>query len=157
DDPFVSTLMRSDHINSVREQVLLDIRSGKLTAESDAADYDRVISNNPWVLINDGVNLLSSMMTGTIPDAVLGGQNLPESFLGSYLIDVHAGEPQPDGGVPVTYVINNDTTIDSGTRIPGTGGGHLPIIHDGMTTARAQDGDWAPQHQTIVWTETVYP
>jgi hypothetical protein len=57
----------------------------------------------------------------------------------------------------VTYVINNDTTTDSATRIPGTGGGHLPIVYPSMLAAEVDSGEWAPQHQTIVWTETVYP
>ncbi|KQQ67416.1 WXG100 family type VII secretion target [Microbacterium sp. Leaf320] len=156
DDPFVSTLMRSDHIESVRERVLADLRSGTLTsAEEDS--YDRSISNNPSVLVNDGVNLATSAMSGPLADFHLDGQNLPESFLGSYSLEVFAGDPRPDGGVEVTYVMNNETTTDSATRIPGTGGGHLPIVHPSMLAAEVDSGEWAPQHQTIVWTETVYP
>lgn len=154
DDPFVSTLMRSDHIESVRERVLADLRSGRLDT---VGIYDRSISNNPSVLINDGVNLATSTMSGPFAEFHLGGQNLPESFLGSYSLQVFAGEPRIDGGVEVTYVINNDTTIDSATRIPGTGGGHLPIVNPSMIAAEADSGEWASQHQTIAWTETVFP
>ena len=105
----------------------------------------------------DGINVLSVRSTGPVADAVLGGQNLPESFLGSYTLEVRAGEPRPDGGVEVTYVINNDTSIDSATRIPGTGGAHIPGVFEAMSEANAKDGLWATHHQTIVWTETVYP
>lgn len=154
DDPFVSTLMRSEHIEKVRERVLDDLRSGRLDT---VGIYDRSISNNPSVLINDGVNLATSTMSGPFADFHLSSQNLPESFLGSYSLEVFAGEPRIDGGVEVTYVINNDTTIDSATRIPGTGGGHLPIVHPSMIAAEADSGEWASQHQTIVWTETVFP
>ncbi len=154
DDPFLSTLMRSDHIESVRERVLSDLRSGRLDA---VGIYDRSISNNPSVLINDGVNLATSTMSGPVADFHLNSQNLPESFLGSYSLQVFAGDPRVDGGVEVTYVINNDTTIDSATRIPGTGGGHLPIVYPSMIAAEADSGEWASQHQTIVWTETVFP
>lgn len=154
DDPFVSTLMRSEHIENVRERVLDDLRSGRLDT---VGIYDRSISNNPSVLINDGVNLATSTMSGPFADFHLSSQNLPESFLGSYSLQVFAGEPRIDGGVEVTYVINNDTTIDSATRIPGTGGGHLPIVHPSMIAAEADSGEWASQHQTIVWTETVFP
>lgn len=104
-------------------------------------------------IVQDGFNVTTS----GIPSSLLGGQNLPESFLGSYELEVHAGESQPDGGMAVTYIINNDTTIDSATRIPGTGGAHLPIIEPAMTSSYAEHGDFSPQHQTIVWTETVYP
>lgn len=155
DDPFVSMLMRSDHIVSARERVLADLRSGTLTAEEEES-YDRVISNNSSVLVGDGVNLAASGMSGPIADFHLGGQNLPESFLGSYSLQVFADEPRSDGSVEVTYVIKNDTTIDSATRIPGTGGRHLPIVHPSMLAAEADSGEWASQHQVIVWTETVY-
>lgn len=156
DDIFVQTLMRSAHIAATREHVLDELRSGKLTPVTPRL-YDRSISDQPWVLGVDGINVLSSTMTGTVPDAVLGGQNLPETFLGSYNLEVRAGEPQPDGGVEVTYVINNDTSIDSATRIPGTGGAHIPGAFEAMSEANAKDGLWATHHQTIVWTETVYP
>lgn len=156
DDPFVSTLMRSEHIERVRERVLADLRSGTLTSAEEES-YDRSISNNPSVLINDGVNLATSTMSGPVADFHLNSQNLPESFLGSYSLQVFAGEPRVDGGVEVTYVINNDTTIDSATRIPGTGGGHLPIVYPSMIAAEADSGEWASQHQTIAWTETVLP
>ena len=156
DDPFVSTLMRSEHIERVRERVLADLRSGTLTSAEEES-YDRSISNNPSVLINDGVNLATSTMSGPAVDFHLSSQNLPESFLGSYSLQVFAGDPSVDGSVEVTYVINNDTTIDSATRIPGTGGGHLPIVHPSMIAAEADSGEWASQHQTIVWTETVFP
>lgn len=112
-----------------------------------------VISDNPSVLVQDGFNVITS----GIPSSLLGGQNLPESFLGSYELEVHAGESQPDGGVAVTYIINNDTTIDSATRIPGTGGAHVPLVEAAMTSAYASNGEFAPQYQTIVWAETVYP
>lgn len=158
DDPFVSTFMRSDHIESVREQVLADLRSGKFSLNTDTGmDYNREISNNFSILINDGVNLATSSMSGPVADFYLGDRNLPESFLGSYTLRVFADDSLIDGSVDVTYVINNDTTIDSATRIPGTGGGHLPIVHPSMLAAEADSGEWASQHQTIVWTETVYP
>ena len=153
DDPFVAALMHSDHINGARTEVVNALRSGRLVEGGIPLYYDRVISNNPWVLVQDGFNVTTS----GIPSSLLGGQNLPESFLGSYELEVHAGESQPDGGVAVTYIINNDTTIDSATRIPGTGGAHLPIIETAMTSSYAEHGDFSPQHQTIVWTETVYP
>lgn len=156
DDIFVQTLMRSAHITATREQVLDELRSGKL-APLAPPFYDRSISDQPWVLGVDGINVLSSTLTGTVPDAVLSGQNLPESFLGSYNLEVRAEEPRPDGGVEVTYVINNDTSIDSATRIPGTGGAHVPGVFEAMSEANAKDGLWATHHQTIVWTETVYP
>jgi len=70
---------------------------------------------------------------------------------------VFATETGPDGAVEVTYVINNDTTSDSFTRIPMTGGAHLPVAYPAMLSAEADSGDWASQHQTIVWTEKVYP
>ncbi|WP_101847533.1 WXG100 family type VII secretion target [Zhihengliuella sp. ISTPL4] len=152
-DPFVDTLMHSDHINSARAEVLDALRRGDLRAAGEPLDLDRVISDNPWVLLQDGFNVVTS----GIPVSPLQGQNLPESFLGSYALRVLAGDPQPDGGISVTYIINNDTTIDSATRIPGTGGAHLPIIGTAMTSAYAERGDFSPQHQTIVWTETVYP
>ena len=158
DDPFVSTFMRSDHIESVREQVLADLRSGKLSFSTDTGlDYNREISNNASILINDGVNLATSSMSGPVADFYLGDRNLPESFLGSYALRVFADCSLVDGSVDVTYVINNDTTTDSATRIPGTGGGHLPIVYPSMLAAEVDSGEWAPQHQTIVWTETVYP
>ncbi|MEV8249541.1 putative T7SS-secreted protein [Microbacterium sp. NPDC076768] len=157
DDPFVRTLMGSEHIDSTRERVLEDLRSGKLVDGGEPLNNNRVISDNPSVLVNDGFNILTSPFTGTFSDAVFSDQNLPESFLGSYNLEVSAGEPQADGGVPVTYVILNDTTIDSATRIPGTGGGHVPLIYGKMTEANAENGNFAPQRQTIVWTETVYP
>ena len=153
DDPFVAALTHSDHIKSTRAKVLDALRSGRLVEDGKPIYDNRVISDNPWVLIQDGFNLVTS----GIPTPLLQGQNLPESFLGSYKLEVHAGEPQPDGGVAVTYIINNDTTIDSATRIPGTGGAHLPFINAAATSAYAERGDFAPQHQTIVWTETVYP
>ncbi|WDG18189.1 WXG100 family type VII secretion target [Microbacterium sp. Clip185] len=156
DDVFVQTLMRSDHIEAVRERALDDYRNGRLTAQ-DPGFYDRSISDQPWVLVNDAVNVLSSTMTGTLPAAVLGSENLPESFLGSYSLEVRVGEPRSDGGVEMTYVINNDTSIDSATRIPGTGGAHLPGMFEAMSVANAENGTWATHHQTIVWTETVYP
>ena len=156
DDIFVQTLMRSAHIAATREHVLDDIRGGILTSQK-VGIYDRSISDQPWVLGVDGINVLSVRSTGPVADAVLGGQNLPESFLGSYTLEVRAGEPRPDGGVEVTYVINNDTSIDSATRIPGTGGAHIPGVFEAMSEANAKDGLWATHHQTIVWTETVYP
>lgn len=156
EDPLVAVLMNSDHIEGVRERVLADLRSGTLTAAEEES-YDRSISNNPSVLIRDGVNLATSSMSGPVADFHLGGQNLPESFLGSYSLQVFADEPRADGRVEVTYVIDNDTTIDSATRIPGTGGSHLPITHPAMLAAEAASGEWASQHQTIVWTETVLP
>lgn len=153
DDPFVTALMHSDHINGARAEVLDALRNGRLVQGGKPIDLNRVISDDPAVLVQDGFNAVTS----GIPSPLLGGQNLPESFLGSYALEVHAGEPQPDGGVRVTYIINNDTTIDSATRIPGTGGAHLPIIGTAMTSSYAEHGDFSPQHQTIVWTETVYP
>lgn len=153
DDPFVTAVMHSDHINSARVSVLDALRSGRLVEDGKPIYDNRVISDNPWVLVQDGFNLVTS----GVPTPLLQGQNLPESFLGSYTLEVHAGEPQPDGGVAVTYIINNDTTIDSATRIPGTGGAHLPVISSALTSAYAEHGDFAPQHQTIVWTETVHP
>lgn len=156
DDIFVQSLMRSAHVTAAREQVLAELRDGSLVPDKPL-DYNRAISDQPWVLGVDGINALSSTLTGTVPDAVLGGQNLPETFLGSYILEVRAGEPRPDGGVDVTYVINNDTSIDSATRIPGTGGAHIPGIYETMTVATAKNGEWATHRQTIVWTETVYP
>ncbi|WP_143049300.1 hypothetical protein [Microbacterium sp. LCT-H2] len=155
-DIFVQTLMRSAHITATREQVLDDIRAGILTSEK-VGIYNRSISDQPWVLGVDGVSLLSSTMTGNVPDAVLGGENLPETFLGSYNLEVRAEEPLPDGGVEVTFVINNDTSIDSATRMPLTGGAHFPGVFEAMSEANAREGRWATHHQTIVWTETVYP
>ncbi|WP_217584095.1 hypothetical protein [Microbacterium sp. GbtcB4] len=152
DDPFVATLMHSDHINGARTEVVDALRSGRLVEGGIPLYYDRVISDNPWVLVQDGFNVFTS----GVPSSLLGGQNLPESLLGSYELEVHAGESQPDGGVAVTYIINNDTTIDSATRIPGTGGAHVPLVEAAMTSAYASHGEFAPQHQTIVWTETVY-
>ncbi|KYJ98050.1 hypothetical protein [Microbacterium sp. CH1] len=145
--------MHSDHINGARVRVLDALRSGDLAADGEPLDLNRVISHNPAVLVQDGFNAVTS----GFPSPLLDRQNLPESFLGSYELEVHAGESQPDGGVPVTYVINNDTTIDSATRIPGTGGAHVPFVEAAMTSAYASNGGFAPQHQTIVWTETVYP
>jgi uncharacterized protein YukE len=156
DDIFVQTLTRSAHIAATREHVLDDIRGGILTSQK-VGIYDRSISDQPWVLGVDGINVLSVRSTGPVADAVLGGQNLPESFLGSYTLEVRAGEARPDGGVEVTYVINNETSIDSATRIPGTGGAHIPGVFEAMSEANAKDGLWATHHQTIVWTETVYP
>lgn len=156
DDVFVQTLMRSDHIQAVRERVIDDLRSGIL-APHKIGTYDRSISDQPWILVNDGINALSSMVTGTLPEPVLGYQNLPESFLGSYALEVRVGEYEWDGGIKVTYGINNDTSIDSATRIPGTGGAHVPGLYEAMSTANASSGDWGTHHQTIVWTETVHP
>lgn len=156
DDIFVQTLMKSDHIAAVRNQVLDDLRSGALDVDTPG-HFNRVISNNLGVLFADAMAISSSPMTGTIPDELLGGQNLPQTFLGSYILEVRAGEPRSDGGVEVTYVIDNDTSIDSATRIPGTGGAHVPGAFEAMTDANANNGEWATHHQTIVWTETVYP
>lgn len=153
DDPFVTALMHSNHINGARVRVLDALRGARLVEGGNPLFYDRVISDNPSVLVQDGFNVITS----GIPSSLLGGQNLPESFLGSYELEVHAGESQPDGGVAVTYIINNDTTIDSATRIPGTGGAHVPLVEAAMTSAYASNGEFAPQYQTIVWTETVYP
>lgn len=114
-------------------------------------------SDNWFVLLNDGVNLASSGISGAVDTDFLRARNLPESFLGSYDLDVFASEPEADGGVQVTYVLNNDTTSDSFTRIPGTGGAHLPVAYPAMIAAEANSGDWASQHQTIAWTEKVYP
>lgn len=71
DDIFVQTLMHSAHIAAVRELVLEDLRSNKLTPQAPRF-YDRAISDNPWVLGADAINVLSSTMTGTVPDALLG-------------------------------------------------------------------------------------
>ncbi len=155
-DIVVQTLMRSAHITATREQVLEELRSGKLTSLAPRS-YDRSISDQPLVLGADGVNFMFSTMTGAIPDVVLGGQNLPETFLGSFDLEVRAGEPRSDGGVEVTFVINNDTSIDSATRVPLTGGAHIPGVFEAMSEANAREGLWSTHHQTIVWTETVYP
>ncbi|WP_336643683.1 hypothetical protein [Microbacterium sp. MMO-113] len=155
-DIFVQALKRSAHIAATREQVLADLRDGTLVP-GGALRGDRSISDQPGVLVVDGINAVSSTLMGTVPDAVLGAQNLPESFLGSYRVQVRAGELRPDGGVEVTYLINNDTSIDSATRIPGTGGAHIPGLYGAMSEANAKDGEWATHHQTIVWTEMVYP
>lgn len=156
DDIFVRKLMNSDHIQSVREQALADLRSGEL-GEQTSKYYDRMISNDVGVLLTDAINIASSGTTGTIPNEILGHQNLPQTFLGSYELEVRVGEPRADGGVEMTYVINNDTSIDSATRIPGTGGSHIPGIYEAISEANARNGAWATHHQTIVWTETVYP
>lgn len=157
DDAFVEKLMQSEHIRSARKQVLEELRAGTLLVDDQPLDFNRRISNNPFVLLNDAHNVLSSTANGTLPNDLLGGQNLPETFLGSYSLRVFAEEVHDDGSVTVTYVIDNDTTIDSATRIPGTGGQHVPGIYDGMVEANARDGMWQAQHQTIVWSETVYP
>ncbi|WP_091227493.1 WXG100 family type VII secretion target [Microbacterium sp. 3J1] len=156
DAPFVSMLKRSAHIESVREQVRDDLLAGNLTP-GDPERYDRVISNNLGVLVNDGVNVVASTMAGMAPEPLLMDRNLPESFLGSYRVQVSVSEPLTEGGDEVTYVIDNDTTIDSATRIPGSGGGHLPIVYPLMSAAEADSGSWAAQHQTVVWTETIFP
>lgn len=157
DDLFVRTLRNSEHIESVREQVLAALRSGALTSQQPEF-FDRSVSDNPAVLFNDlAINIPSLLVTGTIPNDIFGLQNMPETFLGSYGLEVRAGEPRPDGGVDVTYVINNDTSIDSGTRLPGTGGLHIPGVYEAMTESNARTGQWATHHQTIVWTETVHP
>lgn len=156
DDIFVRTSKNSEHIESVRNQVLRDLRSGVLTPE-DPETFDRRISDKPQVLVGDIGNFSSLLLTGTIPNDFLSGQNMPESFLGSYGLEVSARQPRPDGGIDVTYVINNDTSIDSFTRIPGTGGAHVPGPFEAMSEANARTGEWATRRQTIVWTETVYP
>lgn len=156
DDVFVQTLMESDHIAAVRGEVLKNLRSGDLNSQ-EAMRNDRGISNDLGVLLTDAMNISSGTMTGTIPNDLLGGQNLPQTFLGSYILEVRAGEPRSDGGVEVTYLIDNDTSIDSFTRIPGTGGRHMPGAYEAMTEANVSNGEWATHHQTIVWTETVYP
>ena len=89
--------------------------------------------------------------------ALFAGQNMPETFLGSYGLEARIGAPHPDGRIDVTYVINNDTSIDSFTRIPGTGGAHFPGAYEAMVHANENTGALATHHQTIVWTETVYP
>ncbi|MGJ0389812.1 WXG100 family type VII secretion target [Microbacterium sp. CGR1] len=156
DDIFVRKLKTSEHIQSVREQVLQDLRNGVLAPDSPGV-YDRRISDKPQVLLGDLGNFSSLVLTGTIPNDLLSWQNMPESFLGSYGLEVRAGAPQTDGGVEVTFVINNDTSIDSATRIPGTGGAHIPGPFEAMSEANARNGEWATHHQTIVWTEKVYP
>lgn len=158
DDPFVTTLMQSEHIWGVRAQVLEDLRSGNLDLyrSDDGVQFPRIISNNIFVLGNDINNVERLIWRGPIADLLLRRDNLPESFLGSYSLGVYAGEPAADGGVTVTYVINNDTTIDSATRIPGTGGLHVPL-YDAMVDANRNDGSWQDHHQTITWTETIYP
>ncbi|OAN41661.1 WXG100 family type VII secretion target [Microbacterium sp. H83] len=157
DDPFVAMLMKSEHIEAVRDRVLSDLREARLREGDAGVEYDRIISNDGFVLIKDLLYASASVMTGEIPGALLSWQNLPQSFLGSYDLTVYAGTPQTDGGVSTTYVINNDTTSDSATRIPGTGGAHMPIVYEAMLEAETSDGAWAAQHQTIVWTEVVYP
>lgn len=157
DDPFVATLMKSEHIEAVRDRVLSDLREARLGEGDAGVEYDRIISNDGVVLIKDFFYASASLATGEIPGALLSWQNLPQSFLGSYDLTVYASAPQTDGGVSTTYVINNDTTSDSATRIPGTGGAHVPIVYSAMLEAEASEGAWAAQHQTIVWTEVVYP
>ncbi|MFJ4175450.1 hypothetical protein [Microbacterium sp. NPDC089696] len=156
-DPFVSILMRSDHVNAVRQRGLADLRSGELSSGVNGRPYDRDISNNGFVLLNDVINVLSSPLSGPADPDSLHARNLPESFLVSYHLDVFASEPAPDGAVEVTYVINNDTTTDSLTRIPMSGGAHLPVASSALLSAEADSGDWASQHQTIAWPEKVYP
>lgn len=157
DDIFVRKLKTSEHIEAVRERVLAALHSGALTPQ-DPEFFDRSISDNPGVLFNDLViNIPSLLVTGTIPNDIFSGQNMPETFLGSYGLEVRAGEPREDGSVDVTYVINNDTSIDSATRIPGTGGAHIPGVYEAMSDANARNAEWATHHQTIVWTETVHP
>ena len=157
DDIFVQTLMRSEHIEAVRQRILADLRSGALTAQ-DPGFYDRSISDNLGVLANDLlINIPSVFVTGAIPNNLLSGQNLPETFLGSYTLETRVGEPHFDGSVDVTYLINNDTSIESFTRIPLSGGGHIPGPYEVLSDANARNGEWSTHHQLIVWTERVHP
>lgn len=45
-------------------------------------------------------------------------------------------------------------TRDSFTRIPGTGGAHLPW-YESLNDANRDYGTWADSTQTFVWTETI--
>lgn len=166
-DPFVQQLMTSSHVDSVRARVLAGLRDGSIAPgkfdsngdgiQDSQYDFSRSISNDPGVLVRDMITVGNSMMTGSIPDHMLMDDNMPESFLGSYQLNVYTEAPAADGSVTVTYAVSNATSIDSFTRIPGTGGSHLPVVHESMNLANSKSGEWETQRQIIVWSEKVYP
>jgi hypothetical protein len=142
-DDFTEWLKASSHITSVRDQLETALADGQLVV-GDADSNDRVISGDGFVFMVDGMNAGTGGLIG----------NLPESFLGSYTLGYEVNSIDEQGNASVTFTINNDTTIDSMTRIPGTDE-HVPL-YDVLTEANAENGTWESVHQTVVWTETIH-
>ncbi|WP_402840062.1 hypothetical protein [Microbacterium sp. GXS0129] len=139
-DAFTQRIQQSDYIREQRERILDDLRQGRLSAgyidrngdglrdPSDAIWHG--VSNDPLRLITDVGTVLGVVGTSDRADVPIRFENLPDTFLGSYLLNFFVEEPGVDGSVLITYIVENDTTIDSATRIPVLGG-HGPVSTTG--------------------------
>ncbi|MCD2498019.1 hypothetical protein [Microbacterium nymphoidis] len=107
--------------------------------------------------VKDGVAMGTALLSDPRRDLHPGLENLPESMLGSYEVRYYADAPAADGSVTITYVVTNETSVDSGTRIPLTGGQHVPIVYDVLTELGETNGSFRTQQQMIVWSERIYP
>jgi len=164
-DAFTQRIQQSDYIREQREQVLSRLRNGTMGAGFIDVDGDELrdptgfvwhsVSNNPVRLMTDIGTLLGVVGTSDQADVPIQFENFPDTFLGSYRLNFFVEEPAADGGVLVTYIVENDTTIDSATRIPAVGG-HVPGIYHWMTHENEVGGGFETEHQLIVWTERVY-
>ena len=143
DEDFTKWLRQSGHVNEARLEIRDRIIAGTLGA-GDVNFYNRSVSDNPMILLGDGVNVVSGGNAG----------NLPETFLGSYNLTYTVESIDQYGNATVTYRIENNTTIDSMTRIPGTNGKHI-WPYEELIEENEQAGRWEKLHQTIVWTEII--
>jgi uncharacterized protein YukE len=167
EDPFVDRFRQSAFIRELRENVRRDFQDGTLSTGfidrsgagvREPSDWvRRLISNDVGVLLKDGVAVGTALLHDPQRDLHPGFENLPESMLGSYEVRYYADDPAPDGSVTITYVVTNETSVDSGTRVPLTGGQHVPIVYDVLTELGETNGSFRTQQQMIVWSERVYP
>ncbi len=165
-DAFTQRIQQSDYIREQRERILDDLRKGTLRTgyidrngdglrdPSDAIWHS--VSNDPLRLITDVGVVLGVIGTSDRADVPVRFENFPDTFLGSYLLNFFVEEPGLDGSVLITYIVENDTSIDSATRIPVVGG-HVPGVYHWMTHENEVGGGFETEHQLIVWTERVFP
>jgi uncharacterized protein YukE len=165
-DAFTQRIQQSDYIRAQREETLSRLRNGMLNTGFVDRDHDGLrdpndvtwhsVSNDPLRLMTDAGTLLGVIGTSDRADVPVQFENFPDTFLGSYRLNFYVEAPAPDGSVLVTYILENDTTIDSATRIPVLGG-HVPGVYQWMNQENEAAGKFETEHQLIVWTEKMYP
>lgn len=138
-DSFTEHFRNSPHIKDLRQNLREKLRDGTLPGSDDE---DRRISDHPEVLLGDVITYSNGGEWG----------NFPEAMLGSYVLSYTVNSIDAQGNAEVTFTATNPMTRDSFTRIPLTGGAHLPW-YESLNEANEQYGTWDNTQQTIVWTE----
>jgi hypothetical protein len=144
-DPFTELLQQHEHVQEVRLTMTERLSENNYAFYSEPYDLSGVQGVPKY--IKDYSTLATFGTTG----------NLAVTFLGSYELVVYVvNVNEREGTAEVFFVVNNSSTLGSGTRPPVLG--YMPLWTQNIEPVInniTQGGPMSPVTQTFTWVETI--